>query len=33
MNKSWGKYWQAFLDVIPDEWVAEVAGSGLSMRF
>ena len=33
MNKSWGEYWQAFLDMIPDEWVAEVAHSELSMRF
>ena len=33
MNKSWVEYWQAFLDMIPDEWVAEVAHSELSMRF
>ena len=33
MNKSWGEYWQAFLDMISDEWVAEVAHSELSMRF
>ena len=33
MNKSWGDYWQAFLDMIPDGWVAEVAHSELSMRF
>ena len=33
MNKTWDQYWRSFLDMIPDEWVAEVAHSELSVRF
>ena len=33
MNKSFYYYWQVFIDMIPNEWVAEVAHSELSMRF
>ena len=33
MNKTWDQYWSSFLDMIPDEWVAEVAHSELAVRF
>ena len=33
MNKTWDQYRISFLNMIPDEWVAEVAHSELAVRF